>query len=65
MLRREELLIQLEREERHLSALQRDVEGVLRRIEGLRAELDAQQPRPDMMPGAPVGGQEDGQAEAW
>ncbi len=41
MPRREELLIELEREERHLSALRSDVEGVLRRIEGLRIELAA------------------------
>ena len=41
MPRREELLIGLEREERYLSALRSDVEGVLRRIEGLRVELAA------------------------
>jgi superfamily II DNA or RNA helicase len=41
MPRREELLIELEREERHLSALRGGVEGVLRRIERLRVELAA------------------------
>ncbi len=41
MPRREELLIELEREERHLSALRSDVEGILRRIERLRIELAA------------------------
>ena len=41
MPRREELLIELEREERHLSALRGGVEGVLRRIESLRVELAA------------------------
>lgn len=41
MPRREELLNELEREERHLSALRSHVEGVLRRIEGLRVELAA------------------------
>lgn len=40
-MRLEELLIEFEREERHLSALRGDVEDVLRRIEGLRAELAA------------------------
>jgi hypothetical protein len=41
MPRREELLIELEREERYLSALRSDVDGVLRRIERLRVELAA------------------------
>ncbi len=41
MPRREELQIELEREERHLSALRSDVADVLRRIERLRVELAA------------------------